>query len=60
MTAPSVEYKARIIENENVRKKRYEGKAQIKITNSSQFPDPVSDVEQFFEPMILATLVKIF
>lgn len=55
MTAPTVEYKAKIIDNETVRKKRYRGEAEITIGNPSQFPEFPTDIEQFFEPMILVT-----
>lgn len=56
-TAPNVEYKAEIIDNESVRKKRYNNQSEITISNLSQFPEYVTDVARFYEPMVLLTII---
>uniref|UniRef100_A0A0K0F0K2 Translation factor GUF1 homolog, mitochondrial n=1 Tax=Strongyloides venezuelensis TaxID=75913 RepID=A0A0K0F0K2_STRVS len=50
LTAPNVEYRAEIIDNENVRKKRYNGQGVIRILDVSSFPE-LPDVKRFLEPM---------
>uniref|UniRef100_A0A915DLL8 Translation factor GUF1 homolog, mitochondrial n=1 Tax=Ditylenchus dipsaci TaxID=166011 RepID=A0A915DLL8_9BILA len=57
LTAPGVEYKADIIDNETVRIKRHNGQAQISICNASQFPEMPQDVKRYLEPMVLVTMV---
>lgn len=57
LTAPNVEYKAEIIDNESVRKKRYKGQSEIIIGNVSQFPEYVTDIASFYEPMVQLTIV---
>ncbi|KAK0423158.1 hypothetical protein QR680_008004 [Steinernema hermaphroditum] len=56
LTAPNVEYQARIKDNATIRKKRYHGKGEITILDPGAFPDP-SDVEAFLEPMVKVTIV---
>ncbi|VDK56445.1 unnamed protein product [Anisakis simplex] len=56
LTSPNIEYRAIIKDNETIRKRRYEGKGEIRIMDASKFPSP-SDVERFLEPMITLTLV---
>uniref|UniRef100_F1KWG9 Translation factor GUF1 homolog, mitochondrial n=1 Tax=Ascaris suum TaxID=6253 RepID=F1KWG9_ASCSU len=51
LTAPNVEFRALIKDNETIRKKRYNGEAEIRILDPSKFPDP-SDIERFLEPMV--------
>ncbi len=46
MTAPSVEYRAVIKNNESIRKKRYEGKSEITIVDASKFPNLI-DIDYF-------------
>lgn len=57
LTAPNVEYKAKIIENESIRKKRYKNQSEIIISNFSQFPECLTDIECFYEPMVLLTII---
>jgi translation elongation factor EF-4 len=57
LTAPGVEYKAEIVENESIRKKRYNSKDIITITSPDQFPEQLTDVARFLEPMVLVTMV---
>jgi len=57
LTAPSVEYRATIVDNVSIRKKRYGGKEQITITTPSQYPRPPTDVAEFLEPMVLVTVL---
>ncbi|KHN86266.1 Translation factor GUF1 -like protein, mitochondrial [Toxocara canis] len=56
LTAPNVEFRAVIKDNETIRKKRYEGKKEIRILDPSKFPDPC-DVERFLEPMVKLTML---
>jgi elongation factor 4 len=56
LTAPSVEYKAVIKDNETIRKKRHGGKAEIVFSDSSHFPD-VQDVDKFLEPVVQVTII---
>ncbi|TKR95816.1 hypothetical protein L596_009936 [Steinernema carpocapsae] len=56
LTAPSVEYRARIKDNDTIRKKRYQGKEEIIILDPASFPEP-SDIETFLEPMAKVTIV---
>ncbi|XP_057340313.1 translation factor GUF1 homolog, mitochondrial [Microplitis mediator] len=53
MTAPSVTYKARITGKQNI--KDYGGD-EIYFNNPSKFPPPQSVIE-FFEPMVLGTII---
>ncbi|CAJ0916678.1 unnamed protein product, partial [Mesorhabditis belari] len=57
LTQPSVEYRAHIKDNETIRKKRYNGKGEIRIFNASSFPSDESDIEKFLEPMVKVRLV---
>jgi translation elongation factor EF-4 len=59
LTAPSVEYKCKIRDNESIRKKRYNGQMEFLFKDPSMFPEP-QDVEAFFEPMILLTVISPF
>uniref|UniRef100_A0A0N4ZP56 Translation factor GUF1 homolog, mitochondrial n=1 Tax=Parastrongyloides trichosuri TaxID=131310 RepID=A0A0N4ZP56_PARTI len=56
MTAPNVEYRAEIINNENVRKKRYNGEGEVRILDVSTFPE-CTDVERYLEPMVKVTIL---
>jgi translation elongation factor EF-4 len=58
LTCPSVEFKAKIRDNETIRKKRYDGKAEILIKDASQFPEHVTDVEAFYEPVVLLSVIS--
>lgn len=53
MTAPSVTYKATITGKQNI--KDYGGD-EIYFNNPSKFPPPQSVIE-FFEPMVLGTII---
>lgn len=55
-TAPSVEFRAVIKDNETIRKKRYNGQGEIAIVDPSKFPDP-TDVSKFLEPMVKLTVI---
>lgn len=57
LTSPSVQYRARIKDNESIRKKRYNGQAEVVISDPAKFPDPPSDVDAFLEPMIMLTVI---
>lgn len=57
LTSPSVQYRARIRDNDAIRKKRYDGQAEIVISDPAKFPDPPTDVDAFMEPMILLTII---
>ncbi|CEF61880.1 Translation factor waclaw, mitochondrial [Strongyloides ratti] len=56
LTAPNVEFKAEIIDNETVRKKRYKGQGVVTIMDVSTFPEH-TDVKRFLEPMINLTIL---
>ncbi|MFH4977790.1 hypothetical protein AB6A40_004499 [Gnathostoma spinigerum] len=56
LTYPSVEYRAVIIDNENVRRKRYGGKTEVVISKPSDFPDVV-DVSKFLEPVVEVSVI---
>ena len=45
ISAPSVQYKCRIKDNENIQKKRYEGKADFMFSDPAKFPS-IQDVEE--------------
>uniref|UniRef100_A0A1I7TBC8 Translation factor GUF1 homolog, mitochondrial n=1 Tax=Caenorhabditis tropicalis TaxID=1561998 RepID=A0A1I7TBC8_9PELO len=53
---PSVEYRAKIKDNESIRKKRYDGMGEIRILDPSKFPDE-SDVDSFLEPMVKVRMI---
>ncbi|XP_046653541.1 translation factor Guf1, mitochondrial-like [Daphnia pulicaria] len=53
VTVPSVPYKIRLLGEKNI--KLY-GARDIIVNNPAQFPD-VSIIEQFFEPMVLGTII---
>uniref|UniRef100_A0A8R1DH99 Translation factor GUF1 homolog, mitochondrial n=1 Tax=Caenorhabditis japonica TaxID=281687 RepID=A0A8R1DH99_CAEJA len=53
---PSVEFRALIKDNESIRKRRYEGLAEVRILDPSRFPDE-SDVEKFLEPMVKVRMI---
>ncbi|KAI6176414.1 Translation factor GUF1-like protein, mitochondrial [Aphelenchoides bicaudatus] len=57
LTAPSVEFKCKIKDNETIRKKRYAGKGELLFKSPEMFPEQVTDVEAFFEPMVMLTLI---
>ena len=40
-----------IQDNEGIRKRRFDGKGEIKILDASKFPDE-GDIEKFLEPMV--------
>ncbi|KAI6216586.1 Translation factor GUF1-like protein, mitochondrial [Aphelenchoides fujianensis] len=56
VTAPSVEYLCRIKDNESIRKRRYDGKAEFHFSDPAHFPHPM-DVEAFLEPVINLTII---
>uniref|UniRef100_A0AC35UHN3 Translation factor GUF1 homolog, mitochondrial n=1 Tax=Rhabditophanes sp. KR3021 TaxID=114890 RepID=A0AC35UHN3_9BILA len=56
LTAPSIEYRARIVDNDTIRKKRYNGESEISIVNAASFPE-IMDVEQFMESYINLTIL---
>uniref|UniRef100_A0AC34Q8S5 Translation factor GUF1 homolog, mitochondrial n=1 Tax=Panagrolaimus sp. JU765 TaxID=591449 RepID=A0AC34Q8S5_9BILA len=56
LSAPSVEYKAIIKDNETIRKKRYAGKGEISFSDPSSFPE-IYDVETFLEPIVNLTII---
>ncbi|XP_046437702.1 translation factor Guf1, mitochondrial-like [Daphnia pulex] len=53
VTVPSVPYKIRLLGEKNI--KLY-GARDIIVNNPAQFPD-ISIIEQFFEPMVLGTII---
>lgn len=57
LTCPNVEYKCKIKDNETIRKKRYNGKAEFLFKDAAQFPE-LPDVEAFYEPMVLLTVIS--
>ncbi|CAD5219521.1 unnamed protein product [Bursaphelenchus xylophilus] len=57
LTAPSVEYKAIVKDNDSIRKRRYEGKGEISVTDPSKFPAEVQDIDHFLEPMVQLTII---
>ncbi|CAD5213457.1 unnamed protein product [Bursaphelenchus okinawaensis] len=57
LTAPSVEYKALVKDNDTIRKKRYEGRGELSITDPSKFPAEVQDIDYFLEPMVQLTII---
>lgn len=56
LTSPNVEFLAEIVDNENVRKRRYNGNSVIKILDVSTFPEP-TDVKRYLEPMVNLTVL---
>lgn len=56
MTAPSIPYKVKIKDNEGIRR-RYNGQSEITLIDPSKFPDPVTDVEMFMEPIAQCTAI---
>ncbi|KAK6113687.1 elongation factor 4 [Brugia pahangi] len=57
ITAPSVEYRAVIKDNQTILKKRYNGQRVIRLLDASDFPVCPSDIDHFLEPMIKLTLL---
>ncbi|VDM12445.1 unnamed protein product [Wuchereria bancrofti] len=57
ITAPSVEYRAVIKDNQTIIKKRYNGQRVIRLLDASDFPAYPSDIDHFLEPMIKLTLL---
>lgn len=55
LTAPSVSYKAKIRDNEGIRR-RYNGKSEILIVDPAKFPES-PDVQEYQEPVVSATLI---
>ncbi|PIC43105.1 hypothetical protein B9Z55_009977 [Caenorhabditis nigoni] len=53
---PSVEYRAKIKDNESIRKKRYDGMEEVRILDPSKFPEE-SDVDSFLEPMVKVRMI---
>jgi GTP-binding protein LepA len=47
LTNPTIEYKADIVDNESVRKRRHNGRSQILITTPETFPAIVTDVKRY-------------
>lgn len=57
LTAPNVEYRAELVDNDTVRRKRHGGRAEIIISNAHEFPELTTDVRRFLEPMVALTIV---
>lgn len=47
LTSPSVSYLAKIVDNESIRKTRYDNKSELIINDPSKFPENLSDIEDF-------------
>ncbi|KAI6235985.1 Translation factor GUF1-like protein, mitochondrial [Aphelenchoides besseyi] len=56
VTAPSVEYYCKILDNSTIQKKRYNGRSEVRFSDPANFPAP-QDVEAFYEPMITLTVI---